>query len=149
EILFLFRRQSCGRLIEDDDFCSVQNGPSNFYHLFFSGAKQTDCSGRIDIELQRLQKLLSRDVYAPQAIKKTLLAKEKILSHRNRRYQARFLKHHGDAKMESLDRRFRPHFWPFDEHLPRGESNHSGNCFGERRLAGTVLSDERVNLARE
>ena len=51
----------------------------------------------IDVEIERLQELLRRDVDAAQPVEELLGAEIEVLRHRHRRHQAGLLEHHGDA----------------------------------------------------
>ena len=54
EMLHFFRRQRCGRLVENEDLGIVPHGPDNLDHLPFGGAEVFNQREGIDIEVQRL-----------------------------------------------------------------------------------------------
>ena len=80
--------------------CSTARAISTI--CFLRRAEQAHHRGRVDVELQRLQELLRRDVDAAQAVEEALLAEEEVLRHRHRRHQAGLLEHHRDAELARL-----------------------------------------------
>lgn len=54
----------------------MQHGARDLDHLLFSRTEQADLGGRVYVELQRLQKLLCRDVDTAQPIEKFLLTEK-------------------------------------------------------------------------
>src|SRR6185295_11874754 len=69
ELMLLFWRQSRRRFVEDDHLCVVMNCARNLHHLLLACAKSRHDGGRIDVKIERLQKLLARDVDAAEAVK--------------------------------------------------------------------------------
>jgi hypothetical protein len=147
EILFLLRRQRRRGLVEDDDLGLVQDGARDFDHLLLGGAEQADGRGRRDVEIQRLQELLGGDVDAAQPVVESLLSQEQVLGDRHGRNQAVFLKHHRNPEMARFQGSPRRRLNAVDLHRARGEGDDAGHHLGQRRLAGSVLADEGVNLA--
>ena len=147
EVLLLLGRQARRRLVEDDDLGVVQHRAGDLDHLLLGRAEQAHHRRRVDVELQRLQELLRRDVDAAQAVEELLLAEKEVLRHRHRRHQAGFLEDHRHAEVQRLVRRARVDLAAVDQHLPRGEVDDAGHHLGEGRLAGAVLADDRVDLA--
>ena len=103
---------------------------------------------RVDREVQRLQELLGRDVDAAQPVEEVLAAEIEVLRHRHGGHQAGLLEHHGDAGVQRLGRRRELHGLAAMQHAPRCRLDHAGHDLGQRRLAGAVLAEQRVDLAR-
>ena len=85
-MVFFFRGQRRGRLVEDDDARLVVHGAGDLDHLLLRRAELRDVHGRIDAEIQRLQELLGGDVDAAQAVEEFFVAEIDILRHRQRRH---------------------------------------------------------------
>ncbi len=124
----------------------MQDRPRDLHHLFLCGPQQTDGRSRIDIELQCLQELLGCNVDTSQPVEEMLLAQEKILRDRHRRYKARLLKHHRDAEMQRLKGSFRPRLPAIYQHLSMRQLDHSRHYLGECGLACPVFTDKRMDL---
>ena len=120
----------------------------DLHHLPLGGAECRDRRLRIDGEVQRLQELLGGDVDAAQPVEEALAAEIEVLRHRHRGHQAGLLEHHGDAGLQRLRRRRELHGLAAMEHASRRRLDHAGHDLGQRRLAGAVLAEQRVDLAR-
>ena len=83
-------------------FCSTARAISTI--LLLGGAERHHAGHRVDVEVQRLQELLGRDVEAAQPVEGLLLAEIEVLRHRHRRHEAGLLEHHGDAVAQGLGR---------------------------------------------
>jgi hypothetical protein len=97
--LFLGSQRRRG-FIEDDDARFLPHGARYLHHLFLCGAARRHHSERIDIEIERIQKDLRRDIQWPLPIERLLVAQIEILGDRHRRNQTRLLKDHDDAKAQ-------------------------------------------------
>ena len=125
--------------------CSTARAISTI--CFLAAPSRLDDRRRVDVEIERLQELLGGDVDAAQPVEELLLAEKQVLRHRHGRHQAVLLEHHRDAEMPRLERRSRGDLAALDQHLSRGQRDDAGHHLGQRRLAGAVLADQRVDLA--
>ncbi len=125
----------------------VQDRARDLDHLLLGGAEPADGRGRRDVEIERLQELLRGDVDAAQPVVELLLPEKQVLRDRHGRHQAVLLEHHGDAEIARLQRRLRRDIDAVDHHGARGQRHHAGHHLGQRRLAGAVLADQRMDLA--
>ena len=117
EVLLFFGRQAGGGLVKNDDAGVMQHGAGDFHHLLFGRAQEADAGGGVHVKVERLQKLLRRDVDAAQAVVKLLAAQKQVLCHRHGGHQAGFLEHHGNAVAARVQRRFHLNRFAFDQHL--------------------------------
>ena len=147
EVLLFLGREAGRGLVEDDDARLVQHRARDLHHLLLGRAEHAHGGGRVDVEIERLQELLRRDVDTAQPVEEGLLAQEQVLRHRHRRDQAGFLEHHRDALVARFQRRAQLHRPAFHQHLARAQRHHAGHHLGQRRLAGAVLAEQRVDLA--
>ena len=147
EIFLLLGRQGRGGLVENDDLGAVQHRAGDFHHLLLGGAERADDRRRRDVEIERLQELLRGDVDAAGAIVEFLLTEKQVLRHRHGRDQRVLLKHHADAEIARLQRGLGRDFDAVYRHNARGQRHDSGHHLGERRFAGAILADQRMNLA--
>ena len=147
EMPLLLRRQAGGRLVEDDHLGLVMHGAGDLHHLPLGGAQAGDDGRGIDGEIERLQELLGGDVDAAQAVEEFLVAEIEVLRHGHRRHQAGFLEHHGDALAQRRRRRGEVHLLAAIEHAAAGGLDDAGHDLGQRRFAGAVLAQQRVDLA--
>ena len=76
-----------------------------------------------------------------------LVAEFDVLRRRHRRHQAGFLIDHADAGCERIARRVEIDRLAVDEIIARGQLDGAGDRLAERRFAGAVLADQRVDLA--
>ena len=148
EVALLLRRQRRGRLVEDDDLGLVVDGAGDLDHLPLGGAEASRPWPSDRPEIQRLQELLRGDIDAAQAVEELLVAEIEVLRHRHRRHQAGLLEHHGDAGVAAphAARRSRSP-GPRWSILPAGRLDDAGHDLGQRRLAGAVLAEQRMDLA--
>ncbi len=147
EVDDLLRRQTRGRLVENDDARLVVDGARDLDHLLLGGAEQTDRRRRIDMEVERLQQLLGLDVEGAEARQQFLIAELDVLRRGHGRNQARLLIDHADAGAERVARLLEIDRLAVDEIIPRGEPDGARNRLAQGRFAGAVLADQRVNLA--
>ena len=140
EVMLLLWRQGRGWLVEDDDLGLVVHRTGDFHHLLLRRAELRHEHGRIDAEVQRLQKLLRRDVDAAQAVEKLLVAEIEVLPHRHRWHQAGLLEHHGDSFGLGLHRVAELHIFAIESHFAVGWLDHAGHDLGQRGLSGTVFA---------
>ena len=147
KVLLLLGRQARRRLVENDHLGLVQHGAGDLDHLLFRRAQRADRHRRRDVEVQRLQKLLCGDIDAAQAVVEAFLAEEQVLRHRHGRHEAVLLEHHGDAEVTRLERRLRRDGNAIDRHRSRRQRHDAGHDLRQRRLAGAILADQRVDLS--
>ena len=87
------------------------------------------------------------DVDAAQTVIKALLAEKQVLRDGHRRHETVFLKHHADAEIPSIQRRLRRDPDSVEGHGSRCEGDDSRHYLSQRRFSGTILPDQRMNLA--
>src|SRR3984885_1324149 len=138
---------SC-RLVEYHDPRLVVDSARDFHHLSLSGAEKRYWRRGVDMEVERLQELLSLDVESAEAGQQLFVAELDVLGGRHRRHQTCFLVDHTDTGGERVARPVEMGRLAANEDLAGGQSDGAGDCLAERRLAGPVLADQRVNLSR-
>ena len=142
-----FWRQRGRRLVKDDDFGVVMHGTGNFNHLAFGCTQTFHHRGRIDREVQRLQKLLGGNVGAAQPVQKRFRPQIQVLRHRHGWHQRCFLKHHGDARLQRLMRVLEAGLNTPVGHSPAAGGNHTRDHLGQCRFSRAIFTQKRVNLA--
>ena len=148
EIFLLFGGERRSRLVEDDHLGLIKHGAGDFDHLLLGRAERRDGGGRRHVEVQRLQELLGGDIDAAQAVVEMLLPEKEVLRHRHRRHEAVLLEDHGDAEIGALPAaNCGDTLTPSTVIVPDGQRHDARHDFGERRFAGAVLADERVDLS--
>ena len=145
-MLFL-RRERCGRLIEDDDFGVETHRPRDLDHLALRGAERLDGRRGVDGEVEGLKKLLRLDIGAPQAIVEFLVAQIEILRDGQRRDKTGLLVDHRDPVPPRKRGTSDLDAIAGEANFARRGRDHAGQDLDQRRLAGPVLSDDRVDLA--
>src|SRR5262249_43449417 len=78
----------------------------------------------------------------------SLIAEFDILRGRHRGYQAGLLVDHADAGAQCAARTVEIDLLAVNKDLARGQLDRTSNCLAQGRLAGPILSDKRMNLAR-
>jgi hypothetical protein len=94
-----------------------------------------------------LQELLRGDVDPAQAVQELFVAEIEVLRDRQRRDQARLLKHHRDAVAQSLGRIGEEELLALERHVAGRRPIDARYDLAQRRLAGAVLAQQRMNLA--
>ncbi len=124
----------------------VVNRAGDLHHLLLARAQARDQRRRIDGEIQGLQKLLRGDVDPAQAVEPPRIGEIQVLSDGEGRHQARLLVDHGDALSEGICGARQLDGRPIQQDPSRGRRDDTGQHFGQRRLAGAVLSEKRMHL---
>src|SRR5262249_46064394 len=75
-------------------------------------------------------------------------AKRDVLRHRQRLEEREVLEHHADAELARMPRACDVHRLPAPEDLAGVRPQHAIDDLDQRALAGTVLAEERMDLAR-
>ena len=147
ELVLLLRRQRRRRLVEDDHLGVVMHRPRDLHHLLLAGAEAGHHRGRVDVEVERLEELLARDIDAAQPVEALLVGQVDVLRDRERRHEAGLLIDHRDAALERFRRRAEFGLRPVDPDLSCRGLDDAGDHLGQRRLARAVLAEQRMHLA--
>ena len=139
EVSLLLRGEGSGRLVENHNTRVRTHRPGDLDHLSLRRTERGHVMRGIDRKIQRLKKLLGRDVDASQPVERLFRTKIQILCDRHRRYQAGFLEHHGDTASHGIGGRGKRHFGAVQDDLARGGLHDAGNDFGQGRLACAIL----------
>ena len=99
------------------------------------------------MEVQRLQQLLRLDVQRAEARQQFFVAELDVLRRRHGRHQARLLVDHADAGGERVARLLEIDRLAVDIDFARGQPDRARDRLAQRRLAGAVLADQRMDLA--
>src|SRR5260370_30543755 len=100
EMLHLFRRQARGWLIKNDNPCIVAYGARDLDHLSFRGAERFDEREWIDIEVERLLRLLGSNIDLAIDGEEFLHAEFEILRNRHGRNETGLLIDHPHAALQ-------------------------------------------------
>ena len=147
EMLRLLRRQRGRRLVENEHLRVMTHRPHDLDHLPLRGAERLDERERIDVEVERLQRLRRGDVDRAIDSEPLFPPKFEILRHCHRRHQTRFLINHGDAAAQRLLRRLELDLFALDEIFARSQRDRARDRLAKRRFAGAVLAEQGVDLA--
>ena len=147
KMALLFRRQRRRRLVENDELGLEPHRARDLHHLPLGGAERLHGRGRLDREIERLQKLLRVDVGSAQPVEEFFVAEVEVLRHGHRRHEAGFLEHHGDAVTPGVRGTGDLNPFAFHEDLAAGRRYGAGEDFHQGRFSGAVLAEDGVNLA--
>jgi len=148
EMVLFLGGEGRGRFVKDDDPRLVVDGTGDFHHLLLRRAQLADEHRGIDVEVQRLQELLGGNVDAAQAVQEPFVAQIDVLRHRQRGHQRGFLEHHRNAVVQRIGGAGKGQRRAAEPHLAMRRAVNARDDLGQRRLAGAILSQKRVNLAR-
>ena len=145
-VLFL-RCQGRSGLVEDNDLRFEPDRPGDLDHLPLGGAERQDRRRRIDREIERLKKLLRFDIDAAQAVEEFLVAQIEVLRDGHRGHETGLLIDHRDAVSPSQSRAGDMDLLAVETDFAPGRHDRPREDLDQRRFAGAVLSQDRVNLA--
>jgi hypothetical protein len=150
-IVRLLRRQHRGRLVEDQDVGAAVERLQDLGALLLPDRDVLDERVRVDREVEALREL-------PDALRRLVEVEENpgplrlggeddVLGDRHHRDQHEVLVHHPDPVVDRLARRVDPHRLALDQDLALVGVVEPVEDVHQRRLAGAVLAEERVDLA--
>ena len=147
EVFPFFRRQGRGRLVEDDHLRIVQHRARDLDHLLLGRAQRADRRGGRNVEVERLQELLRRDIDAAQAVVEAFLTEEQVLRHRHASAPGCSPGTPWRRRDGALPAACSARPRAVDLHRARGQGHDARHHLRQGRLAGAVLADERMDLA--
>ena len=147
----LLRRQDGGRLIEDEDLGAAVKRLQDLDSLLHADRDGLDARIGADGEPKLLRELrdtlLCRaDVQEGPVVR--LGGEDDVLGHRHHRDEHEVLVHHPDAELDRLSRRVDADRLPAQADLPLVRVVQAVQDVHERRLARSVLAEQRMHLAR-
>ena len=143
----LFRRETRGRLVENQDARMMVDRAGDLHHLLLARAERGDERHRVDVEIQRKQEALRLDVETPEPVKKLFLAEVNVLRHAHRWDEIGFLKDHRDPLSERFGGRFEVERLSVEDQFAGRQFIDAGQHLHQRGLACAILSDDRMDLA--
>ena len=148
----LDRGERRGRLVHHDDSGVEREGLGDLDQLLLGDREAERDPVEVEPDAEPLEDRLGlrvhrREVDAPPGAKR-LAADEDVLDDREVGEERRLLVDHRDPGVASVGRAAQRDLDPVDEQLPAVRRVHAGEDLHERRLAGPVLADEGMSLAR-
>ena len=151
--LRLLRREHRGRLVQDQDARVPIERLEDLDALLLAERQLPDARARIDVEAVALRDLADAALDRPRvdperAALAAVVAEDDVLRDGERLDEPEVLVHHADARVERVARRIEVHRPAVEEDLALVRAVEAGEDVRERALAGPVLAEQRVNLAR-
>ena len=149
----LRRRQSGGRLVEDNDARAREQDAGELNQLLHPDGKIAEPRTRVDVEPEVLQ-LLGRGFGHPtpgddaETVDR-LGAEKDILGDAQFRCYAELLMHHADAGGQRIARRAEMDLLAVDAHAPSVGRMDAGDDLHHRALAAAILAGQAMDLAGE
>ena len=150
--LDLGRRQRRGRLVQDDDARAGEQHARELDQLLQAERQRAHPRARIDVDAEALQMLGRAAAHRPPVDQAEpvdrLHAEMDVLRHRQLAHDGKLLMHHADAGRARIARRAKADRPAVEAHLALILGVHAGDDLHQRGLAGAVLADQPVDLAR-
>ena len=148
----LLRCEDRGRLVQDEDARVAIERLHDLDALLFPERELPDARAGIDREPEALRELgdapLDRALVEQKAAPDVaVVAEHDVLRDRERRHETKMLVDHRDARVEGVARRMELSRLSEENDLPLVGAVQAREDVGERRLAGAVLSEQRMDLA--
>ena len=146
QLVGFLRRQHRGRLVEDDELRRLQQAADDLDALALADRKVADQRIRIERQAVAVGKRprLGRD----RADRRAVVQRQRdVLGRRQRLEQRKVLEHHADAELLRDARAGDPHRLAVPENLAGIGLQRAEQHLDQRRLAGAVLAEQRVDLA--
>ena len=147
----LLWRQDRGRLVEDEDPRSAVDRLQDLDALLLSERQLVDARAGIDAEAQPLRELADASLRRPHvedaADAADLLPEHDILRHAEDRHEHEVLVDHPDAARDRVRRSLYRDRRAIDTDLALVRRDEAVEDVHQGRLAGAVLTEERVDLA--
>jgi hypothetical protein len=144
------RRQHRGRLVQDEDVRVPVEGLQDLDPLLLADGQILDARTRVELEAERPRQLPDpvrcRAVVEEDAAVGRLDSEHDVLGDRHHRDEHEVLVHHSDPRRDRLVRRPESHPLGLHEDLAAVGLVEPVEDVHQRRLAGTVLAEERVHL---
>ncbi len=148
EILRLDRRQDRRRLVEDQGLHASVERFQDLDPLLLTDGEVLDERARIDLEAVRVGELTDLRLGGAAVQDRTILvAEDDVLGHRERVHQDEVLVDHADPECDGRARARDLGFLPADDDASAVRRIHPVEDAHQRRLAGSVLTDQRVDLS--
>ena len=153
QLLGLLRREHCGRLVEDEDVRLAIERLQDLDALLLADGDVLDLRRRVDGQSVAVRDLLDAalglvDVEHDPAPGR-LLGEDDVLGHRHHGDEHEVLVHHPHAGPDRRARSAQTHGVPLDHDLALVGVVEPVEDVHQRRLAGAVLAEQRVDLALE
>jgi hypothetical protein len=147
------RRQHRGRLVQDQDARVAIKGLQDLDALLLPQRQLPDARTWIDVEAVALRDLADAALDRPRADPEgaalaAMVAEHDVLRDGERLDEAEVLVHHADACIERIAWRLEVDRPAVEEDLALVRPVEAGEDVRESALAGPVLAEQRVNLAR-
>ena len=142
-----------GRLVEDEDAGVLVQRLQDFYALLFSERQLPDASAWVDRQAVPPRQVgdaaLDRTgVEQKRPPDVAMVAEDDVLGDRERRHEAEVLVDHRDPGVERVARRLKVDRLTEQHDLPLVRPVQARQYVRQRRLAGAVLAEQGVHLAR-
>jgi hypothetical protein len=150
ELACFLRRQDGGRLVEDEDVCAPVERLQDLHPLLLADGDLAHERRRIDHEPEALRKLLDAALGRPlveQDPVAGLDAEDDVLGHGHHRDEHEVLVDHPDPRLDGVARRAERDRLAVEQDLPGVRLVEAVEDVHQRRLAGAVLAQQRVDLA--
>ena len=151
QLLRLLRREHRRRLVEDEDVRAAVERLQDLDALLLADRDVLDAGMRVDGQRVALGELadplLGRPVVEEDAVPGRLQREHDVLRHGHHRDQHEVLVHHAHARVDRRARRAEADRLPLDHDLALVRVVEAVEDVHQRRLARTVLAEERVHLS--
>ena len=144
-------RERGGRLVEDHDRGPGAEGLGDLHHLLLGAGEVHHLVPAPEREaeaVQRLARLAGECALVEDGPPRQLVAEEQVLLDRELRHQREFLEHGAHAELARMVHRVDDGRLAPQVDGPAGRPVDAGDDLDQRRLAGAVLTEEDMHLAR-
>jgi hypothetical protein len=139
-----------GRLVEDQELGAAHRGTRGCDQLLLADGQLAQQHGGRQSEAEIVEhglRHLDHLLLAHQAERVDLVAEKQVGSHRQMRAEHHFLVDGIDAARDRLVRRCQRNRMAAPQHFAGGSGDDARQKLDQRRFAGTVFADDRVNFA--